>query len=136
LSQKTDFVLDASALLAYLRNEPGKEEVRNALQERAVIGAVNWAEVLCKLVDLGYDLEMARQRLRDEGVIGAALIIWPFDENLARAVAELRNQTRSSGLSLGDRACIALASLLKVPVLTADRSWTRLKTKVAIRAIR
>jgi ribonuclease VapC len=135
MREEPDLVLDSSALLAYLRDEPGKNEVSRELGRHAVISAINWAEVLSKLVDFGYDARAAGKRFRDQGV-GAELTIWPFDERLAQRVASLRDQTRPFGLSLGDRACLALGSLLKVPILTADRTWGELKIRVALRFIR
>jgi len=136
VSEAPELVLDASALLAYLRDEPGIDVVRKALEKRTAISAVNWAEVLSKLTDLGYDPSVAGQQLRDQGVIGAALLICPFDEDQAREVAGLRNRTRPLGLSIGDRACLALAAHLKVPALTADQTWSKIKTPVAVRVIR
>jgi ribonuclease VapC len=135
MSQDPDFVLDASALLAYLRDEPGTDQVDSALEQMVAISAVNWAEVLSKLVDFGYDVSASGKRFRDQGV-GAGLIVWPFDERLAQHVAGLRDQTRPFGLSLGDRACLALGSFLKVPILTADRKWGKLKIRVTFRFIR
>jgi ribonuclease VapC len=128
-------VLDSSALLAYLRAEPGSDRVGVALQQSTAISAVNWAEVLSKLIDFGYDASMAGERFRDQG-LGAAITIWPFDERFARLVGGLRDQTRPYGLSLGDRACLALGSFLKVPILTADRKWAELKMRVTLRFIR
>jgi PIN domain nuclease of toxin-antitoxin system len=128
-------VLDSSALLAYLRAEPGKDQVRLALKQNTAISAVNWAEVLSKLVDFGYDASAVGAEFRDKGP-GEALSIWPFDERLALDVADLRDQTRPYGLSLGDRACLALGSFLKVPILTADRKWAALKMRVTLRFIR
>ena len=136
MSEAPELVLDASALLAYLRDEPGIDVVRKALQKRTAISAVNWAEVLSKLVDLGYDPNVVAQQLRDQGLIGAALLIWPFDEDQARGVAGLRIQGRPLGLSIGDRACLALAAQLNVPVLTADQAWSKVKTSVAVRVVR
>lgn len=135
MSPEPHLVLDSSALLAYLRAEPGRDRVRVALEQSTAISAVNWAEVLSKLVDFGYDANAAGEQFRDRGP-GAALTIWPFDERFARLVASLRDQTRPYGLSLGDRACLALGSLLQVPILTADRKWGELKIRVALRFIR
>src|SRR3954471_19998369 len=98
MSEAPECVLDASALLAYLRDEPGIDVVRKALEKRTAISAVNWAEVLSKLADLGYDPDEAGQQLRDRGLIGAAVLIRPFDEEQAWGVAGLRNQTRAMGL--------------------------------------
>ena len=135
MSPEPHLVLDSSALLAYLRAEPGGDHVGVALKQSTAITAVNWAEVLSKLVDFGYDASAAGERFRDRG-LGSAITIWPFDERFARVVASLRDQTRPFGLSLGDRACLALALLLKVPILTADRKWSQLKIRVALRFIR
>lgn len=68
--------------------------------------------------------------------LGPALTIWPFDERAAVDVANLREQTKPFGLSLGDRACLALGMSLKVPILTADRRWGDLKLRVTLRFIR
>ena len=136
MSEAPELVLDSSALLAYLRDEPGIDVVRKALEKRTAMSAVNWAEVLSKLADLGYDPGEAAQQLRDRGVVGAALLIRPFDEEQAREVAGLRNQTRPLGLSIGDRACLALAAHLKVPVLTADQTWSKVKTRVTVHVVR
>jgi len=129
-------VLDASALLAYIHGERGASEVQRAFDNEAAISAVNWAEVLSKLAEVGLDPATTSKRMRDQVVIGSALSVWPFDEHLALDVARLRNQTRPYGLSLGDRACLALGSFLKVPILTADRNWAELKMRVTLRFIR
>jgi ribonuclease VapC len=129
-------VLDASALLAYVHGERGASEVRKAFDGETAISAVNWAEVLSKLADTGLDPVTTSKRMREQAVIGSALVVWPFDERFALDVAGLRDQTRPYGLSLGDRACLALGSFLKVPILTADRKWGELKLRVALRFIR
>ncbi len=129
-------VLDASALIAYVRNEPGASEVRKAFHKEVAISAVNWAEVLSKLADAGFDPGVTSRTLREQAPIGPALAIWPFDEQLAQDVAHLREQTKRFGLSLGDRACLALGLFLKVPILTADRRWGDLKLRVTLRFIR
>jgi ribonuclease VapC len=131
-----DLVLDASALLAYLRDEPGAAEVEAALRQRPAISAVNWAEVLSKLADFGYDSDEAAKQLSNANVSGDGLTIWPFDERFAQDVARFRNQTRRIGLSLGDRACLALGMFLKVPVFTADRRWNETGIPVTLRLIR
>ena len=136
MSGGPEFVLDASAVLAYLRKEAGAEEVRKALRKRVAISAVNWAEVLSKLADLGYDPLQADERLRQAGVLGTALEVLPFDEKGARDAAGLRASSRALGLSLAERACLALGSELRLPVLTADKVWRALKSPISIRAIR
>ena len=129
-------VVDASALLAYLRGEPGAEKVRAALGLGAAISAANWAEVLSKFVDLGQNPDDVPARLIREGILGSALLVWPLDEALCRPIARLRRQTRFAGLSLADRACLALGLTLRLPVLTTDRVWRKLKIGVQVRCIR
>ena len=110
-------VLDASAVLALLFEEPGAEMVRAQLRT-GVIGAANLAEVLAKLSDHGLP---AMEAVRAVTILG--LEVAPMTEAQAGRSAELRPMTRAVGLSLGDRACLALAAELGAPVLTADRSW-------------
>jgi ribonuclease VapC len=110
-------VLDASAVLALLFEEPGAEVVRAQLRT-GVIGAANLAEVLAKLSDHGLPAVEAARAIT---ILG--LEVAPMTEAQARRSAELRPLTRAVGLSLGDRACLALAAELGAPVLTADRSW-------------
>ncbi len=129
-------VLDASALLAYLQGEPGAERVAEVLVLGAAISSVNWAETLTKLAERGQDPEAVATQLRDRGLLNKTLLVYPVDESLARKIAQLRLPTRSEGLSLGDRACLALASQLKKPVITTDRAWNSLNLAVEIRLIR
>ena len=110
-------VLDASAVLALLFEEPGAEIVRAQLRT-GVIGAANLAEVLAKLSDHGLP---APEAARAVAILG--LEVAPMTEGQAQRSAELRPATRTAGLSLGDRACLALAMELGAPALTADRSW-------------
>ncbi len=123
-------VLDASAVLALLNNEPGSAKVAAALNG-ASISAVNLAEVAAKLSDYGMaqsDIEKALGNL--------ALRILPLDEAGAFASAALRQPTRASGLSLGDRCCLALGQAFGDSVLTADRAWVTLKLGITVTAIR
>ncbi len=129
-------VLDASALLAYLLLEPGWEAVAAALMDPCAISAVNYAETLSKLSDHGQDVEQAADRMRRQGITGAALTISPVDESQARDIARLRRATRGAGFSLADRSCLALAKSLQVPALTADRSWGGLMLGIEVRTIR
>ncbi len=129
-------VLDASALLALLRGEAGEEVVAEALAGGAWISAVNWSEVLAKLAEVGIPTERALAELINRGVLGQALQIAPFEEVAALLTAQLREPTRGRGLSLGDRACLALAQHKQRPALTADRSWRELEVGVEIRLIR
>jgi len=129
-------VLDASALLAFLRGEPGAELVEEALVTGTHISAVNWAEVLSKLAEAGQAPRDVAQDLENQGLLGLALIIHPLEESLAMRIAELRSLTRHKGLSLGDRACLALGSHLQFEVLTADHDWGELDLGLQIRFIR
>lgn len=129
-------VLDASALLAYLQGEPGAEVVADALVQKAAISAVNWAETLSKLAEHGQDPDFVTTQLREQGLLDRALIIYSVDEALGCHIAKLRTTTRSLGLSLGDRACLALALKLNLPALTSDRVWENLSLGVEIRVIR
>ncbi|MDQ2758870.1 MAG: type II toxin-antitoxin system VapC family toxin [Actinomycetota bacterium] len=129
-------MLDASALLALVHDEPGAEPVVEAIAIRAAIGIVNLAEVLSKLADAGKDPGEARRELLDAADAQQALVVEPLTEADCVEVARLRSMTRALGLSLADRACLALAKRLAVPVLTADRTWTQADLEVAVRLIR
>lgn len=125
-----EVVLDASALLAILRAEPGAARIEARL-DRACIGAVNLSEVVAKLIEDDVpETEIRRAIGRLE------LDVRAFDEHHAFIAASLRRATRAFGLSLGDRACLALAQSLNAPALTADRSWSRLDLGIAIEVIR
>lgn len=123
-------VLDASALLALLHEEVGWQVV-DCVVEGSIMSAVNLAEVFSKLEERSYDLDRARGNIASSGIE-----IVPFDELAAFASGKLRATTRKAGLSLGDRACLALAQARKLPVLTTDRAWTKLEIPVEIRPIR
>jgi ribonuclease VapC len=129
-------VLDASALLAWLRDEAGALAAENALDNVATMSVVNWAEVLTKLADLGQSPDEVRLGLLRRGVLGNALVLWPLDEDMALEIAKLRGNTRSHGLSLGDRACVALGQHLHLPIFTADHAWRGLGFGVQIKVIR
>lgn len=128
--------LDASALLAYLQDEPGAGTVQEELTVGAIMSAVNYAEVLSRLGDGGEAPEAADRRLREQGLIGGLVGIIPLAEADAVVIAQLRATTRAQGLSLGDRVCLATGLRLQRPVLTADRSWATLDVGVAVRSIR
>ena len=124
-------VLDASAVLALIQNEPGAEIVTVALQDDSLISAVNYAEVISKLVERGATCEQA-----DAAVQKIAVPVADFDLALARRTGALRSATKSRGLSLADRACLALGEREQVPVLTSDRRWEGLLSDVQVRLIR
>jgi ribonuclease VapC len=129
-------VLDASALLAYLQGEPGSELVATALNQGTALSAVNWAEVLSKLSSRGKPPQEVTTQLRDLGLLGQAIQIYAVDQELAQAIAELLPYTQAAGLSLGDRACLALSLKLSLPALTADQVWSKINAGISIRLIR
>ena len=129
-------VLDASALLALLKGEPGAERVAEALEQGAYLSAVNLAEVLSRLADWGEDPAEAQARMAQVGLLGAAVEVLPFTGEDALEVARLRALTRAYGLSFGDRACLALARRLGLPALTAERAWAELDLEVPVEVLR
>ena len=116
-------VLDASALLAYLNEEPGAEVVEKSLAAGSAIGTVNWAEVLSKAMETGIAPETLTAELEKRGILGNILDVLPLTIEDSMEIAQLRPLTRPFGLSLGDRACLALGKRLSIPILTADRIW-------------
>jgi PIN domain nuclease of toxin-antitoxin system len=123
-------VADASAIMAWLVGEPF-DRFDPAELNSATVSAVNLAEVLTRLRDLA----VPDDRI-DAAVAEMSLHIVAFDEQQARAAAELRIATRRAGLSLGDRACLALGGRLGCPVVTADRAWASLDIGVEVILIR
>jgi PIN domain nuclease of toxin-antitoxin system len=123
-------VLDASALLAYLRSERGADRIAASIGD-AIISAVNHAEVVSKLILRGASLPVVQKAL---GYLDLDVV--DFDRDLAEASGELIMQTKSLGLSLGDRACLALAARESLPVLTTDRAWSDLDIGVEVQLVR
>ena len=123
-------ILDTSALLAFVKGEQGAEFVASLIGE-AAISAVNFAEAVSKLVEKGATIDLARAALSV-----ATIDVIDFDRGLAEQTGALIAKTRSSGLSLGDRACLALAAREQVPAVTADRVWAKLGLGIEIRLIR
>jgi ribonuclease VapC len=124
------YVLDASAIIALLRSEPGADLVGERLSA-SVVCAVNLAEVSTKLADYGMDdvkIRLAVAEFID--------ICQPFDASRALDAGFLRAKTRNKGLSLGDRACLALARATGRIALTADRAWADLEIGVQVQIIR
>jgi len=125
-------VLDASAVLAYLWKEKGWSKVeQHLLSESALISSVNLAEVASKALERGMDPQMAREVLANLGMQEVV-----FDSEAAWECALLRVPTRQLGLSLGDRACLALAGATRSTAVTADQSWKKFSTKITIECIR
>ncbi|MBP1806957.1 type II toxin-antitoxin system VapC family toxin [Rubellimicrobium aerolatum] len=123
-------VLDSSALLCLLNGELGAERVAEVLPS-AVIGAVNLAEVVTKLRERGLSAEEV-----DEVLGGLHLDVRPLTAAQAYATGHLRPATRSLSLSLGDRACLALASELGAVALTSDRAWAGVEAGADVEVIR
>jgi len=128
VKRERERVLDASALLAFLHEEPGGQQVD---LDGSVMSAVNWSEVFAKCLAYGIEVEGLRDELEALG-----LVIEPLDAQTAERAAELLSKTRSLGLSLGDRVCLALGERLGLPVVTADRTWRKVQIGVEIRLIR
>ena len=120
------YVLDASALMCLVNGEPGAERVA-AVLPRAVISAVNLAEVGAKLNELGADAQTARALLAP-----LHLVVAPFDQDTAFATGALRVATRGHGLSLGDRACLALCADQGATALTTDKAWASLEKSLGV----
>ena len=123
-------VLDSSAILAVLNDEPGADVVE-AVMDDALISTVSYAEVVAKLVERGSSSMEAQSALQS-----MALTSVDFDIGLAQRTGVLRRETLKRGLSLGDRACLALAEREGVPALTSDRSWVGAVSSIEIRLIR
>lgn len=109
------YVLDASALVAFFRNEPGSENVRRNLAN-SVISTVNFSEVCARMLEQSMSLEQFNVT-----VGRLSLNVVPYEESTARIAASLKMPSRSFGLSHADRACLALGLEMQRPVLTGDR---------------
>ena len=122
----TSAVLDASALLALLRGEPGGSIVQPFLADTAM-SALNWAEVIGYYARSGNSEKDIRALLEPLPIDRV-----PFDESMAYVAGTMLPITRSAGLSLGDRACLALAANLGVKAVTADRAWKTLGSALGV----
>jgi PIN domain nuclease of toxin-antitoxin system len=125
-----EIVFDASAVLAILKRERGAERALAGL-DQAVISCVNVAEVQSKLIEAGLDRHAAWARI---AVLGCRTVA--FNEDLAREAGSLIAVTRHLGLSLGDRACLALGMERNAKVYTTDRTWKKLSLGIEIEVIR
>ena len=123
-------VLDASALLAILNQESGAEQWTDAVID-GVISAVNLSEVVARLADAAIPEENIRNVIEP-----LDLEVAPFDSQQAWTAGLLRSATKAAGLSLGDRACLALGRTMKLPVLTADQAWKSLRVGVQVKLLR
>ena len=116
------YVLDASAVLAILFNEPGAAVVAGAIEDGVLVSSVNISEVVAKMIERG-----APDGLTQNQIAFLSLEVRDFSEADGFAAGFLRRQTEPFGLSFGDRACLALAQRAGLSALTADRSWQRLE---------
>ena len=124
-------VLDASALIALFHQEPGSDKVAQAIEEGAILSTVNLSEVASKLSELGIP-----DALIQTAINVLELTIFDFNAELAYKAGLLRLPTKSAGLSLGDRACLALAQHLHLPALTIDFAWKDLLPDVTVQLVR
>lgn len=124
------YVVDSSAVLAFLGQEAGGEIVGPRLRN-AIVTAVNWSEVVQTALDYGIAVAQMRDYLRLWGlqIVGTA-------QAEAELAAELRSRTRRFGLSLGDRICLATGVTRRLPILTTDRAWTEVPLDVEVELIR
>ena len=126
----SEVVLDASALLALLNQEPGAERIAAYLPGVAM-STVNLAEVVAKLAEVGMsELEIRR------AINGLHIRLVPFDDEQAFQCGLMRPRFRHLGLSLGDRACLALANLLGAKALTTDSAWKNLRGGPRVEVVR
>ena len=126
MPRESSVVLDASAMLALLNQETGAAKVLGVL-DRSVISSVNLAEVYTRLIDGGMASMAAVEAVAALGVETCT-----FDADQALHCGALRPMTKSAGLSLGDRACLACALSLGAPVMTCDRAWLDLQLSLDI----
>jgi PIN domain nuclease of toxin-antitoxin system len=128
----TNIVLDSSAVLAMAYNEPGGSKVRAAIVSplySVSISAINWCEVLTKLSQKSPI--MTAEKL---AAILPGVVVVPFGQAEAERTAQL---TKSCGaLSLGDRACLALASFLDATAWTTDKIWAQMPAGVKLKMLR
>lgn len=128
MSNKT--VLDASALLCLLNDEPGADRVAKVLT-RSLISATNLAEVVSKLRERGLSLDEVKEALG-----GLHLDVRPLTHGQAMLIGDLRPATRPLGLSLGDRACLALAIELDAEIYTTDAALAKADVAITVTDIR
>jgi ribonuclease VapC len=124
------FVLDASALLALILKEEGADRVAKAMEQEAMMNVVNFAEVIAFAGRRQLDTLTLRN-----SILAMRLQLIDLDLDLAYEAGCLE-RIRGTGLSLGDRVCLATGKLLKGRILTADKAWSKLKRKFDMELIR
>ena len=125
----TKFILDASALMAMLREEPGAKKVADAIAG-ARMSVFNYAEVVSYFIHAGMD-----QHVIDAMLDPLPIELVPADKDLARLAGHLRAPTAEAGLSLGDRFCLALAKRKGLPAWTADKGWKRIAAAAGVEVV-
>jgi PIN domain nuclease of toxin-antitoxin system len=127
----TVHVLDASALLAVLNREAGADVVVPLLPA-AIMSAVNWSEVVQTALARGV---VAGSGMRQD-VEATGVSILPFEVGDGEGAARVWQRAPRRGLSLGDRACLALAEVRGGTAVTADRGWAHLGLGIQVLVIR
>jgi PIN domain nuclease of toxin-antitoxin system len=125
----TEFVLDASALIAMLREEPGAKEVAEAIAD-AHMSVFNYAEIVSYFIHAGMD-----EHDIDAMLDPLPIELVPADKDLARLAGQLRRPTADAGPSLGDRFCLALAKQKNLPAWTADKGWKRIAAAAGVEVV-
>ncbi len=125
------YLLDASALMAFIRSENGADVVEARLNDAAAMSSVNVSEAIMRSVEKGFSADLVTRLLVSEQVQ-----IFDFGFELARTTAALRPATKHLGLSFADRACIATAIRLGAIIVTADRAWSTLELPCSVELIR
>ena len=123
-------VFDSSAVLAIVFDEPGADRAQGRL-DGGIISSVNYSETLAKMIEKGFTAADAI-----DGLAALTLQLVPFDKGQAEDTAQLRKSTVHKGLSIGDRACLALAASRQGMAITTDRIWSDLDVGVEIEVIR
>jgi PIN domain nuclease of toxin-antitoxin system len=126
----SEIVVDSSAVLAAIKDEPGGDEVERDIRG-ARISAVNLSEIIGWLAERGFAPENIVRI-----VTSFDLTVEVFDRSRALAAGLLAAQTKRRGISFGDRACLALTAELGLPVVTGDRNWRNLDIGVDVRLFR
>ena len=120
-------VLDASALIALIKGEPGHRRVSEALAGTAAMTTINFAEVATWIARRNGNERQIRSVLSD-----LSFPLTAVDADLAVHMGLLARLTAKSGLSLGDRACLALARRMDAPALTSDRNWAEVAAAAGV----
>lgn len=128
----SDLVLDASVVLALIKKEPRGRRFTEQVDPYSVpaVSTVNIAETVGKLAEIGMpDDEI------EEAIDSIGLAIMPFTREHARVAGLMRAATRKLGLSLGDRACLALAKVMDAEAVTTDQQMGMAVVGVQIRVV-